>query len=188
MHTLPIINKANTAALLASVLLALAVVGTPALAADKKADKQPQLPINIQSNNASFNQNTGRSVYQGNVELKRGGLTLTGNKLVLTHTRKRGQLHAVLTGSPAHIDKQPDQNGSHAVTGHSKEIVFDNPAHTVTMQGEAYLKRADGNSVRGKRIVHNLETDRTQAQGGGSPKGRVKVILQPGSQSDNNSQ
>lgn len=184
MHTLPIINKTNAAALWASVLLTLAIAVTPTFAAAKK----PNLPINIQSNNASFNQNTGRSVYQGNVKLTRGGLTLTGNKLVLTHTRNRGQLHAVLTGSPAHIDKQPDQSGSHVVTGHSKQIIFDNPSHTLTMQGSAYLKRADGNSVRGKRIVHNLKTGLTQARGGGSAKQRVKVTLQPGSQSQNKSQ
>jgi len=171
-------------ALIASILLAIAIIGPPAMAANKK----PNLPINIQSNNASFNQNSGRSVYQGNVKLTRGGLTLTGDKLVLTHTQKRGQLHAVLTGSPAHVDKQPDQSGSHVVTGHSKQIIFDNPSHTLTMQGSAYLKRADGNSVRGKRIVHNLKTGLTQAQGGGSAKQRVKVTLQPGSQSHNKSQ
>lgn len=173
MLTLPIGNKRQTKA---ALVLAFVCLAGPAFAADKSSQ-----PVNIQSNSASFDQGSGHSVYKGSVELTRGGLTLTGNKLVLTNTRKRGQLHAVLTGTPARIDKQPDQAGKNIINGHAKTITFDKPDQQVIMDGDAYLERADGNSVRGQTIVHNVETGRSHAERGGNDHKRVKVTLKPGS-------
>lgn len=166
--------------------LALAVVSMAAATAVPAATQQkPKLPINIQSNQATFDQKNGKSVYEGAVKLTRGGLTLTGDKLVLTNTRQRGQLHAVLTGSPAQIAKKPDQAGSHTIDGHAQRLIFDNPDRTVTMRGEAFLKRADGNAVRGAKIIHNLDTDQSRALRGNKNNERVKVTLQPKDTSGN---
>lgn len=176
MRKLPITSKRAAAAVVVAAMIALAAP-LQVLAASK-----PPLPIHIQADNASFDKDTGRSVYTGSVKLVRGGLTLTGKKLVLTNTQQKGQLHAVLTGSPAHIDKQPGPAGKHMVTGHAHQIIFDNASHKVTLQGDAYLRRADGNSVRAEIIIHHLQTNRSVARNGQDDKGRVKVILRP----DNN--
>ncbi|MES1926088.1 hypothetical protein T31B1_12239 [Salinisphaera sp. T31B1] len=141
------------------------------------------MPIRIESNNADLSQQSGTSTYTGNVVLKRGGLTLTGDRLVITRINDRGNVKAVLTGSPAHLDKQPDRDGNDVVTGHSNQIEYVNNQSTVVLRGDAVVKRG-GDEVNGQVIRHNLDTERTQAEGGGSGDGgRVRITIQP--KSDN---
>jgi len=141
---------------------------------------QQALPIRIESNNADLSQQSGTSTYTGNVVLTRGGLTLTGNKLVITRINDRGNVKAVLTGSPAHLDKQPDRDGDDVVKGHSDQIEYANNASTVILRGDAVVNRG-GDQVTGQVIRHNLDTERTQADGGSGS--RVRITIQPASDS-----
>ncbi|GAB3679928.1 lipopolysaccharide transport periplasmic protein LptA [Salinisphaera aquimarina] len=147
---------------------------------------QKALPIRIESNNADLSQQSGTSTYTGNVVLTRGGLTLTGSRLVITRINDRGNVRAVLTGSPAHLDKQPDRDGDDVVTGHSEKIEYANNDSTIVLRGNAVVERG-GDEVTGQVIRHNLDTERTQAEGGsgGSNSGRVRITIQP--QSDTGS-
>ena len=139
---------------------------------------QKALPIRIESDNADLSQQSGTSTYTGNVVLVRGGLTLTGNKLVITRINDRGNVKAVLTGSPARLDKQPDQDGNDVVKGHSNQIEYANNDSTVVLRGDAVVNRG-GDEVNGQVIRHNLDTERTQADGGSGS--RVRITIQPAS-------
>ncbi len=141
---------------------------------------QQALPIRIESNNADLSQQSGTSTYTGNVILTRGGLTLTGSKLVITRINDRGNVKAVLTGSPARLDKQPDRDGDDVVKGHSDQIEYANNTSTVILRGDAVVNRG-GDQVTGQVIRHNLDTERTQADGSGGS--RVRITIQPASDS-----
>ena len=98
-------------------LAATAVLGLALVAGTTAYAQQKPLPIRIESNDADLSQQDGVSTYTGNVVLTRGGLTLTGYKLVITRINDRGNVKAVLNGSPAKLDKQPDREGDDVVTG-----------------------------------------------------------------------
>lgn len=143
--------------------------------------QQKPLPIHIESDNADLSQQEGVSTYTGSVVLTRGGLTLTGDKLVITRLNDRGNVKAVLNGSPAHLDKQPDRSGDDVVTGHSSRIEYTNSDSTVVMRGDAVVVRG-GDRVTGQVIRHNLDSERTQAERGSDS--RVRITITPKNNDD----
>ncbi|ERJ20615.1 Putative ABC superfamily transport protein [Salinisphaera shabanensis E1L3A] len=163
---------------IARALAVLALVLAPAA-----AFAQQPLPIHIESNNADLSQQRGTSTYTGNVVLTRGGLTLTGNKLVITRINDRGNIKAVLDGSPAKFDKQPDREGDDVVTGHASQIEYANNDSTIVLRGNAVVRRG-GDEINGQVIRHNLDTERTQAERGSSNNERVRITIQPESGKD----
>lgn len=174
MHTSPTPNKTRLDRSLGPVLIGLLLLAGPALAlAQNKA-----LPINIDANQANYSQQSGVSTYTGNVHMTRGGLTLTGNKLVVTRINDRGNIKAVLTGTPAHIDKQPDADSSERITGHAAQIDYSNSKSQIVLRGDAVVNRG-GDEVRGQTITHDLDSDRTTAKRGSGDNDRVHVTMQP---------
>lgn len=139
------------------------------------------LPINIDANTANYSQQTGVSTYTGNVHMTRGGLTLTGNKLVVTRVNKSGNIKAVLTGSPAHIDKQPDSASAERLTGHADQVEYTNSNAQIVLRGDAVVNRG-GDEVTGQVITHDIDTARTTAERGSGDNDRVHVTIQPESE------
>ncbi|MGB7756948.1 MAG: lipopolysaccharide transport periplasmic protein LptA [Salinisphaera sp.] len=164
-----------------STLIALAILAailTPGLAQAAGSGKSQSLPTNIRANNADFAQKSGVSTYTGNVHLTRGGLTLTGDKLVVTRLKDRRQIKAVLTGNPAHIDKQPDSSDNKVVTGHANQIEYSNASSVITLRGDAVVNR-NGDQIRGPVITHNIDTGVTHAERGQGSDQRVHITIQP---------
>lgn len=139
------------------------------------AQQQP-LPIHIESNNADLSQQQGVSTYTGDVVLTRGGLTLRGHRLVITRINDRGNIKAVLDGSPATLDKQPDREGNDVVTGNASKIEYTNNNSTILLRGDAVVRRG-GDEIHGQTIRHNLDSERTQAERGSDE--RVRITIQP---------
>ncbi|WP_353223918.1 lipopolysaccharide transport periplasmic protein LptA [Salinisphaera hydrothermalis] len=173
-------HRAPRSTLIALALLVAALTPALTLAATSDASKQ-KLPINIQANNADFTQKSGVSTYTGNVHLTRGGLTLTGNKLVVTQMNDKHQIKAVLTGDPAHIDKQPDSSDNEVVTGHAQQIEYSNASSVITLRGDAVINR-NGDQIRGAVITHNVDTGATHAERGQGKDERVHITIQPANQ------
>ncbi|WP_158590712.1 lipopolysaccharide transport periplasmic protein LptA [Salinisphaera sp. LB1] len=164
-----------------SMLIALAILAAmlaSGLAQAAGSGKSQPLPINIHSNSADFAQKSGVSTYTGNVHLTRGGLTLTGNKLVVTRLKDRSRIRAVLTGNPAHIDKQPDSSDNEVVTGHSNQIEYSNASSVITLRGDAVVNR-NGDRIRGPVITYNIDTGATHAERSQGSGQRVHITLQP---------
>ncbi|WP_348766454.1 lipopolysaccharide transport periplasmic protein LptA [uncultured Salinisphaera sp.] len=157
--------------------VALVALGLVLATGAAPAQQQP-LPIRIESNSADLSQQQGTSTYTGNVVLTRGGLTLTGHRLVVTRINDRGNIKAVLDGSPAKFDKQPDREGNDVVTGNAGQIEYTNNDSTIVLRGDAVVRRG-GDEINGQVIRHNLDTERTQAERGGSDSKRVRITIQP---------
>ncbi|WP_423821428.1 lipopolysaccharide transport periplasmic protein LptA [Salinisphaera sp. SPP-AMP-43] len=156
----------------AMLLIAIAAQAAP-------SGSQKALPINIQANNANFTQKSGVSTYTGNVSMIRGGLTLTGDKLVVTRANKNSPVQAVLTGSPAHIDRKPDASDNQRVTGHAHRIEYTNGTSVITLRGNAVVNRG-GDQIQGAVITHDVDTGQTHAERGSGQDDRVHITIQPG--------
>lgn len=149
-----------------------------ALPAQAASQKQSAIPIQIQSNNAEFDQKSDQSIYSGNVQMTRAGLTLTGNKLVITRLEGNNHIQAVLTGSPAHIEKKPDSDGDQYVTGHAHSITYVNGRARITLSGNAVVTR-DGDQIKASVITYNPDTGTTHAESKGSSDNRVHITISP---------
>lgn len=168
-------------------VLWIALAGVSATAAAQTGSQS--LPINIRSDQGDFAQKSGVSTFTGHVVLTRGGLTLTGNRLVVTRINQRSNVRAVLTGSPAHIDKQPDNENDERVTGHADQIEYTNADARLVLRGHAVLERAGGDTIQSPVITRNLDSGQTSAQGnpgndnpdssGNGQGGRVHITIQP---------
>lgn len=171
-----------------TVLLALAgsvLLSTgPALAAGNGGQSNRPPPIHVHSDDADFSQKSDVSTYTGNVKLTRRGLTLTGNKLVVTHATHKGRVKAVLTGNPAHIHKVPDADDDKVVTGHAHQIEYHNATSLIILRGDADVIR-DGDRVQGSVVTYNVDNGATHAKRGKGKNERVHITIQP---SGNNTQ
>lgn len=174
MHTLPTRSKTTSIRFALLALASAAALAVPTWA----AAQSKALPINIDANQANYSQQSGVSTYTGDVRLTRGGLTLTGSKLVVSRTNDRGNIRAVLTGAPAHIDKTPDSDSSERVTGHADRIEYTNSNAQIVLRGDAQVNRG-GDEVTGQVITHDLDSNRTTAERGADDNERVHVTIQP---------
>ena len=139
-------------------------------------DADRDQPINIEADQASLNDKTGFSVYEGNVRLQQGTLVFTGNKMTVQLTDK--QLDTIiLTGTLATYVQRPEGKvvDQHAEAERIEYYALD---ERVILLRKARIWESGDEEFRSDRIVFNLKTDTVNA-GGGGDGGRVHITLQP---------
>lgn len=157
---------------LRGILLLLSLLPLTAWGLD--ADREQ--PINIEADQASLNDKTGVSVYEGNVKLQQGTLVFTGNKMTVQLTDKKLDT-IVLRGTPATYVQRPDGKDvdQHAEAERIEYYAID---ERVILLRKARIWESGDEEFRSDRIVFNLKTDTVDA-GGGGDSGRVHITLQP---------
>ena len=152
------------------LLLSLLPLTTWGLDADREQ------PINIEADQATLNDNTGFSVYEGSVKLQQGTLIFTGNKMTVQLTDKKLDT-IVLTGTPATYVQRPEGKDvdQHAEAERIEYYAID---ERVILLRKARIWESGDEEFRSDRIVFNLKTDTVDA-GGGGDSGRVHITLQP---------
>lgn len=154
------------------ILLLLSLLPLTAWGLDADRDQ----PINIEADQASLNDKTGVSVYEGNVKLQQGTLIFTGNKMTVQLTDKKLDT-IVLTGTPATYVQRPEGKDvdQHAEAERIEYYAID---ERVILLRNARIWESGDEEFRSDRIVFNLKTDTVDA-GGGGDSGRVHITLQP---------
>lgn len=157
---------------LGGILLLLSLLPLTAWGLDADRDQ----PINIEADQASLNDKTGVSVYEGNVKLQQGTLIFTGNKMTVQLTDKKLDT-IVLTGTPATYVQRPEGKDvdQHAEAERIEYYAID---ERVILLRNARIWESGDEEFRSDRIVFNLKTDTVDA-GGGGDSGRVHITLQP---------
>jgi len=164
--------KRQLAGAIRVLLLLAALMPLPARSLD--ADRQQ--PVNIEADQASLNDKTGFSVYEGHVRLQQGTLIFTGDKMTVQLTDRELDT-IILTGTPATYVQRPEgkDRDQHAEAGVIEYYAID---ERVVLQDKARIWETGSDEFRSERIVFNLKADTVDAGGGGS-KGRVHITLQP---------
>ncbi|NLQ16953.1 lipopolysaccharide transport periplasmic protein LptA [Marinomonas sp. M1K-6] len=155
-----------------SVLLTSFCVGQHAYALPDDMDK----PLEIQANEASFNQNTGEAIYQGNVLVKQGSIEIQAQYLKVStdpKTRRFNQLEA--SGEPAKFSQQIDWNGN-IVISKGNNLHYSTSESKLEIIGDGYLSRMQ-NSISADYILYMINDGTFSAEKQGS--GRVFMTLQP---------
>ena len=127
------------------------------------------LPVEITSDQLNVDQSTGKAIFSGDVLIGQGSLRLTATTVEVIYnqgnTSEISQL--VASGGVTFV------NSGEAIE--AQNAVYDIDAATVTLTGGVILTQG-ANALSGERMVVNLNT------GTGQIDGRVKTILQPGTQ------
>jgi len=148
------------------------IMGNPALAIDPNSN----LPIQIESDRATLNDETGISNYSGNVIISQGLSRLEADNIsVNALDRKIVSIKA--TGKPAHFTQQ-DSAASPSTHGYGKTIVYIAKESILKFLGEARLVQQD-NSFAGEQIEYDIMRKAIKAQGDESIGSRVKIQYNP---------
>lgn len=154
-----------------ALLLLLLPVSGEGLAADRDQ------PINIEADRATLNEETGNSVYEGNVILRQGTIVAQGAKM--TVQLKDSSIDTlVLTGDPATYRQRRDGEQSDR-QAEAARIEFHARDDRVILLENARVWQAEDKDLRSDRIVFDLKSNTVDA-GSNKPGERVRITLQPG--------
>ena len=150
-----------------SCMSVLAVLTAHALPEDRKQ------PIDLEAESASYDQNTGISVYQGNVIVTQGSMYLAADKATV-YFRDNQFVKMEAAGTPTRFRYRPSLDRPE-IDGTGRKVSYDVKAAEVTVSGSARLIQG-GDVMTGETIVYDLNKDIVKVEGG---KGRIKFRFQP---------
>ena len=155
---------------LCAVLLAL-----PAQA--EKADRSK--PVNLEADTVTLDDIKKVSVYQGNVILSQGSLTLRADRVQVTQNAN-GLDKISASGRPAAFRQKVDGR-EEFIEGFSDRIEYDSANSQLELIGQAQLRRG-GDELRGAQISYNGNTEFYKVVGqpdAKTPSGRVRAVIRP---------
>lgn len=135
-------------------------------------------PITVEADQLELNQQTGVSVYQGNVQLQQQTMLLQAERLEL-HS-KEGQIQKVYAdGSPVHLQHEDTETGQ-ITRAEASHMEYHLSNGVMELKGNAHLWR-EGDEFSGNHLIYDTTNNLVKAFGdkGQDEQGRVKVILQP---------
>ena len=161
-------------------LVLLALLWAPCAQAEL-ADRDK--PVNIEADRLSIDDKKKESVFEGNVTLKQGTLTLRADR-VFVRQDSEGFNHAIAFGRPAAF-KQKREGADEYIEGFAERMEYDGKQDKVQLFTNAYVKKGI-DEVKGDYISYDAVTEYYQVLGGGpaaadaaNPQGRVRAVIQP---------
>jgi lipopolysaccharide export system protein LptA len=117
-------------------------------------------------------------VYEGNVFLQQGTLTLRGSRMSVQVRDKQVET-VIIDGRPARFSQRPDgaESDQHAEADH---IEYHTGEQRLILEGNAQIRQSDKERFSSNRIIFNLRNN-TVSAGGDSTGSRVRITLQPDS-------
>ncbi len=145
----------------------------PALAAALPEDRNQ--PIQLEARSGEINQQTGVSVYKGNVVISQGSMRLNADVATI-HVKDGGFQRMEATGNPVNLRYRPTADKPE-ILGTSQQVEYDVAAAKVIMSGNARLTQGQ-DVFTGDRVEYDLKSDVVRARGEGN-NGRIQFTIQP---------
>ena len=174
---------------LGAVLAFLALTSAgPAQA--EKADRDK--PMNIEADSMRYDDLKQQSVFDGNVVVNKGTITIRGARIDVRQDPE-GYQYGVVTADPgkqAYFKQKREGTGDEWIEGESDVIEYDGRADNVKFIGHAVMRRLAGTKVNdettGALIVYDQSNDTFSVNSGeavpgatAQPNGRVRAVLGP---------
>lgn len=172
----------------ASLFVSLLVLASPALA--ERADRNQ--PVNIEANKVTVDDRNKVHVFEGNVVLTQGTLTIRGDKVVVNQDAEGFQKGVATTaGGGLARFRQKREGKPDFVEGEAERIEYDSKTEKAKLFVRAKVNSA-GDEVRGQYIEYDGYTENYLVNNGsapaaagapGAPGARVSATIQPKSAS-----
>ena len=167
-------NDLAHARVLSVALIALLALASGAVVALPGDTEQP---IRITTDEALRDEKTGRTVYQGNVELVQGTMRITADRITFYRIDQEGD-KIVAEGSPARMQQQPEPDSA-LMHAHGDVIEYYRTEERVHLRDNAQVEQ-DGSTVRGDRIDYFINQQLVKAAADESnADSRVEVVIPP---------
>jgi lipopolysaccharide export system protein LptA len=161
------------------LLLAALLVCSGAAVAEK-ADRDK--PTQIEANRMSSDDARRMTLFEGNVVLTKGTVTIRADRIVVRQDAEGFQT-STATGTPARFRQRQDpKDGKEGewIEGEALRIEVDDRKSTIDLFDNARVVRG-GDVVTGEHIFVDQRSDFFSVTAGkdGAPGGRVRAVLQP---------
>jgi lipopolysaccharide export system protein LptA len=134
-------------------------------------------PIHITTDEALRDEKTGRTVYEGNVELVQGTIRIYADRITFYHLDDEAE-RIVAEGSPARMQQQPEPDAP-LMHAHGDTIEYFRDEDRVQLRENALVEQ-DGSQVRGDLIDYFIAQQLVKAASNQSDaNSRVKVVIPP---------
>ena len=156
----------------------------PGIGVAEKADRDK--PTQVEANRMSADDARRMNVFEGNVVVTKGTITVRADRLVVRQDAEGFQF-ATATGKPARFrqrqDAKPGEKEGIWIDGEALRIELDDKNQKIELFENARVNRG-GDEVAGDYIFVDQRSEFYQVSSGkgadkGSSKGRVKAIIQP---------
>lgn len=146
----------------------------------EKADRDK--PTQIEANRMSSDDARRMTLFEGNVVLTKGTVTIRADRIVVRQDAEGFQT-STATGAPARFRQRQDpKDGKEAewIEGEALRIEVDDRKSTIDLFDRARVVRG-GDLVTGEHIFVDQRSDFFSVTAGkdGAPGGRVRAVLQP---------
>ena len=171
-----LVNATTSAACATSILLLAAL---PAAAERSDRDK----PTQLEANRMSADDARKVSIFEGNVLLTKGTITLRGDRIVV-RVDPDGFQHATVTGNPVRFRQRGDATAGRAgvwTEAEALRLEIDERNDRIELFERARVTR-DQDEVRGEYVLLDQRSDflSVSAGKGSAPaEGRVRAVIQP---------
>lgn len=157
-----------------TVVLLLLTLSAPmcmALATDHEQE------INIEADSAEFREPEGVTVWEGNVSMTQGSITVQADRITV-HTQNGMTTRLVVEGNPAHYMQTINEGGDRviATSNHMEYLTVEG---ILTLTEDARLTQ-QGTTLSGNQIVYDVQQHVLRASSqGDSNQERVRVTIPP---------
>ncbi|MCY4420170.1 MAG: lipopolysaccharide transport periplasmic protein LptA [Gammaproteobacteria bacterium] len=131
-------------------------------------------PISIKADSAEMNENTGISIYRGNVRVAQGSMRLTGDTVVVESVDKK--VHKIKSEGDLTTFRQTADDGK-TVYAEAQYMVYDISKKQIILTKNAKLTE-DGNTFASDSIVFHVDK-KTVSGGSSEGSGRVNITVLP---------
>ena len=160
----------------ASALLFLALlVSKQSLALSDDFNKEAQ----IKADSQYIDIGKSVAIYNGNVTIIQGSITITADRLEIYNHGKSGLELMVLIGEPASFSQTVDDGT--VISAQANEVRFERGSNIIKLRREAQLTWGK-NIVKGELITYDMVRKLLNADGDASKDNQVTTILQPNEQ------
>jgi lipopolysaccharide export system protein LptA len=161
-----------------SIMVISAAVSLPVLAEKGDRDK----PTQVEANRMSADDARRMNIFEGNVVVTKGTITLRADRLVVRQDAEGFQF-ATATGKPARFrqrqDAKPGEKEGIWIDGEALRIELDEKNQKIELFENARVTRGC-DEVAGNYIFVDQRSDFYEVSAGkGAEKGRVKAVIQP---------
>ncbi|MEO7149965.1 MAG: lipopolysaccharide transport periplasmic protein LptA [Rhodanobacteraceae bacterium] len=156
-------------------MFALLFAGALACGAANAAQADRDQPVNANANSFFGSQDSGKTVFTGNVKIDQGTLHADGDSATGYFDQNNQVQRVVLTGKPAHMQQKLDDGSM--VHGSANTIDYTVSENTVVLTGDANVVQEHKGEFHGAKLTYN--TDSGQISGESSAGGQVHLTLQP---------
>jgi lipopolysaccharide export system protein LptA len=152
----------------------------PGLGSAEQSDRDK--PVNIEADRLTVDDVKKESVFEGNVTVSQGSLSLKADKVVVKQDAG-GFNYAYAYGKPAYF-KQKRDGFDEYIEGQGERLEYDGKADRMQVFTNAEIHKG-ADEVKGDFITYDAKTGFYQVMGGPSvatavnPKGRVRATIQP---------